>query len=1146
MTHFTRLLATWPVMLCCVFTLSAQQSSLFHRAVELDSLYTALDEGDKSAADAFFDVLRTLYNAGDELDDSAIRSDFTGNAYVDRKVGIVFNELSLRDDARGRLVERLYLRRDSFLRVAIVEAESFCNARIEETGRCAITPILRDLATAPKVSKLQNLRKAATNEALQERIQGIELEIYDIDRRLEREETIAQTILQLNAEAGSSQPFGQTATTSLTPLPIVVESGGPSSLQASVLDGASKWIAQRMREELSIAFFDRFEAWIENENIRILFPNTFNAIGNSMTVDYSLMLQVFKTAFEKDLAVLPFAMGNYLRLEMEDGTFTATANRKVMEAYDSLRVIQGKEEKLYAEQEAAQNRYNSLKLAQKRGEDVDLDEINEAELDLMLAELTVGVDVELSKILVENMLEEAEASVETNDRILKYVLFTMDAINELRKGEHPSTLLGYLGGRVDELFPQTSNLKPALLVMDVISRSLISPGAGDGKVWVSGKDLDRLRRGEQLREFFFGLIYHEIKQNLRRNRNDLEKEMRDLAYDLTDGAFTLESYRYASETDYAVRSALRYYDVELVNVTRQRTEELAGELLEQNFTELSDPRSQATVVAALLDYQSRLRPLANGYAGYDPAEIRRLRQSTRGARNVMDRRLEELATKTGADAEQLEDWKETARYCLNLDGGVTDEAVEVLPAKAYRDQIDYELNGIHGFFLEEDDLADRLKLIVQPAAEAYVAERVYRDRFASFLEEQRDQVFERIHREFVVRDSLAIEREAILAVPENRMLHLKADRITDQQTFIDGMLLDNPRAFGDLVSEFVGFADRFDLLQAEYRGLRQAGNANLGSTQFVFLLRSSMDLLQNVFTLALPEDTESLETVNFLTNNVLDAYTGVLEKDYDAVLMNIVPVANRLVDLHFDALVNGAGEDRRLVDSLRARQADRQLKIQEIFRYGAFLAAVAEARNSEEIKNAIRAIALPAGSYSIKRRAVGNISLNAYPGITGGAELANGGGIDAWGGNFGFTAPLGLAFSWGYRSRIDAPRYLSDRKYQRRVDKSPFLPNQRFLNGSSGSLFFPLIDLGALVLFRLDSATEPLPEDVGFQQVFSPGVIYSHGFANLPLSVMAGMQVSPQLRKFGDQRANAFRFNLGLTVDLPMINFHTKRTPTKE
>ncbi|MEZ4685505.1 MAG: hypothetical protein R3B47_05425 [Bacteroidia bacterium] len=230
-----------------------------------------------------------------------------------------------------------------------------------------------------------------------------------------------------------------------------------------------------------------------------------------------------------------------------------------------------------------------------------------------------------------------------------------------------------------------------------------------------------------------------------------------------------------------------------------------------------------------------------------------------------------------------------------------------------------------------------------------------------------------------------------------------------------------------------------------------------------------------------------------------------------------------------------------------------------------------------------------------------------------------------WAFNGGFTAPVGLSFSWGYRRpafsrrwerrpmvalrdrridpnqrwevladttvlrfqkltdstgiriQTDSIRYSQFTEVRRRIDTfnsrrdeylgymrdtsllaphprwtkrqnrirraTHFFNNsgsERYLSGSSGSVFVSFIDLGALVLFRIDEATEPLPEDVRFRQVFAPGLFYVHGFRDIPISLLAGAQYSPQLRKFGDSPASALRFNLGLTVDIPMINFFTK------
>ncbi|MEL6925875.1 MAG: hypothetical protein AAFO94_17670, partial [Bacteroidota bacterium] len=125
-------------------------------------------------------------------------------------------------------------------------------------------------------------------------------------------------------------------------------------------------------------------------------------------------------------------------------------------------------------------------------------------------------------------------------------------------------------------------------------------------------------------------------------------------------------------------------------------------------------------------------------------------------------------------------------------------------------------------------------------------------------------------------------------------------------------------------------------------------------------------------------------------------------------------------------------------------------------------------------------------------------------------------------------------------------RYISEPTYKKRVNRYSLIGEDRFQNGHSGSLYFPLIDLGAVVLFRLGDSEEALPTDITFQQIFSPGLLYAHGLPNVPISIMGGFQISPQLRKINEQKANAFRFNLGVTVDLPLANFYTRTRKLKD
>lgn len=406
--------------------------------------------------------------------------------------------------------------------------------------------------------------------------------------------------------------------------------------------------------------------------------------------------------------------------------------------------------------------------------------------------------------------------------------------------------------------------------------------------------------------------------------------------------------------------------------------------------------------------------------------------------------------------------------------------------------------------------------------------------------------------------------------------------------------------FYSIVSEF---GNQINGLEAQIRRIRgrRVSEGGIRADDLLGFYRSLLGIVNFSVSAYLGEPNASVQQFVEVNNSLIDIYGAVANKNYSLALISSM----ELIRL-------GLG------DRLGNEEP-------EILRYGAFMVALAKAENAAQIKSVIKAMALPVGSYGIKRRNYFNLSLNAYPGLTSGTELAFNNDSSRWAYNGGFTAPIGLSFSWGYRSRIykgkwnqprlmrlrnpsidpnqrweaitdtnivrykrltdtlgiresiDSVRYSQFTEVRTRIDTFNSITDEylgysedtafltphprwvkrknrirratqfttrrgtdRFLNGTSGSVFVSFIDLGALVLFRLDEATEPLPEDVRFRQVFAPGLFYAHGFRNIPISLLAGAQLSPQLRNFGDTPASALRFNLALTVDIPMINFFTK------
>jgi len=72
-------------------------------------------------------------------------------------------------------------------------------------------------------------------------------------------------------------------------------------------DGIAKFLVERVKQELSTAFFERFRKDLDqNEQLRIIFPATFNALRviDKEIYNYSIYLDLLRESFQKDLAFL--------------------------------------------------------------------------------------------------------------------------------------------------------------------------------------------------------------------------------------------------------------------------------------------------------------------------------------------------------------------------------------------------------------------------------------------------------------------------------------------------------------------------------------------------------------------------------------------------------------------------------------------------------------------------------------------------------------------------------------------------------------------------------------------------------------------------------------------------------------------------
>lgn len=278
----------------------------------------------------------------------------------------------------------------------------------------------------------------------------------------------------------------------------------------------------------------------------------------------------------------------------------------------------------------------------------------------------------------------------------------------------------------------------------------------------------------------------------------------------------------------------------------------------------------------------------------------------------------------------------------------------------------------------------------------------------------------------------------------------------------------------------------------------------------------------------------SLDPYRRLQNTVLDTYFASNNKDYGAMLSNLIVLMG---DIGIFSAQNRTIKER-------------------FIKYGAFAVAIAQAQSANDMKSAIQSVALPTGSSSVKRKSFVNVSFNAFGGLGNGVEFVHNPRRNLFEKpeyNIGFAAPIGIAFSWGWRKLLFKDRNnvdITKKSYKKFGKNYQYYKKEKLkaLRGSSGSIFISFLDLGAVVSYRFNDPN-PLPRELTVQQLLAPGLFYTHGVKNSPISWFIGAQLSPQLRTLPprpmmmvdeEEKANAIRFNIGITVDIPLFNFYTK------
>lgn len=217
-----------------------------------------------------------------------------------------------------------------------------------------------------------------------------------------------------------------------------------------------------------------------------------------------------------------------------------------------------------------------------------------------------------------------------------------------------------------------------------------------------------------------------------------------------------------------------------------------------------------------------------------------------------------------------------------------------------------------------------------------------------------------------------------------------------------------------------------------------------------------------------------------------------------------------------------------------------------------FLGNFAAAQTSDDRVAVIEAFAQPVGGYKAKRIVdpIHNYrfhyTINSYLGAFGGMEKITENNTGTVGSKYkfipGLYAPIGFEVSWA----------LGEFKKNKSGVKKQGDPK-----GGSLSVFLPVIDLGALVSFRLtsetnasDTTTTTLQTDpnINFENVFAPGAYLVWGMGvKSAFSFGVGFNFTPKLRKVTVEdttdpdavpatlSVSAIRFGAFLAIDIPII-----------
>ncbi|HRP34063.1 MAG TPA: hypothetical protein PKV73_19330 [Agriterribacter sp.] len=369
----------------------------------------------------------------------------------------------------------------------------------------------------------------------------------------------------------------------------------------------------------------------------------------------------------------------------------------------------------------------------------------------------------------------------------------------------------------------------------------------------------------------------------------------------------------------------------------------------------------------------------------------------------------------------------------------------------------------------------------------------------------------------LIEDTIAfrIYLGLIYQLAEKEDIYWRMKNGTVRFTSLMDRFVNHPVVMENKISGFVNLAGQTTNAYKELK-LKQDGSITLTKDDYYNYVNLSLDILEYGFGIA---------------RNLKDSFS-LPEYDYIKTLRKVNNLFRHTYKEAYTQVVNdavGILADIREKTKTQRGETDTgnkkiSLVIPKIAKYGTFMANVADAKTSEDVKAALDNAILPVGSSAIKKYASWNVAVQAYLGafLRFGSKNIDAG--YAWSDRWGVSAPIGIAVSHGFEK------------------------------WGSLSLFASLIDLGAIVDYQLkfdsviNSGGNKVPSiekdyKIELGQIFSPGTYLVYGFgANIPLSFGLGAQYGPGLSKINIDAGTPvvlnpkWRFNAFLSVDLPFFN----------